>query len=1104
MFARSCRPLRREFPLPLLLALVVAISSQGRAEDVSSQFVVPPGFEVSLHAGDDLAHDIFCMTLDSRGQAVVSGKGYVKRLIDADGDGLAERAQTICTWPPGGAHGLLFDGEDLLVSTGTGLYRLRDADGDGVADGKPVRLAPSRGGGDHSSNGIVLGPDGHYWWIHGNDAGVGPEHIRSSRSPIREVNCGAVVRMSRDGTSSEVHAHGFRNPYDLAFGPSGHLFTYDADGERDQYLPWYSPTRIFDVARGQHHGWVLKGWKHAWNHSDTPFDSVDRLAEVGRGSPTGVAVYRHHRFPAHYHGNVLAMCWSQGRIYHLPLRRNGSTFATDPEIFLQTRGNVGFAPVDLEVTPEGDLLVAIGGRGTRGSVFRVRHEKGGSAPAPEKLGPLSSVLRAPQPLSAWSRARWTPGARELGSAAFREAALDSRRPLAERLRALEILVDTFEARDRETFLALLEDADPAMARRAIWALEQDEHPTRRTAIARATGRGDPGILRAAWEAIATWSEKPRDTESLEPSWLKGLAHEDRRVRAATVLAARSPVGRELFERAIDPEELDAPAHLLGWLRVHLPRRGESPARAEPWFARLLEALEKSRDRVQVIEALRVLQRGLGDVHLVQDRARVTDGYLAARPEAAPAPLREELIEVVERRFPSGDEELDLELMRTLAFLEAPGSRALGALPALWTADSRVETDIHHLLAAGRLRGPAPEGFASAAARALVALPIKMQARGLEPSRYWPLRVQAAFRQLTTLAPDLGAAMVQSPEFGLPEHLLFVSVLEDADLARRATIRLLDRAIETGRFTGELVARVSQLDDPRAPAALRKIAGDPAHRDSVVLALARPGRAGPQDRELFLEALESHRPEVVATAARALTSWPGAFEDEDLVPVLTALERQCAFPGRRAARQALTQLLGTVTGENIEIVEPEKGVGLREAYRPWRDWFQQAHPGLADLLPESRDESLGTWIDRIVGLDGSGASAERGEKVFRARGCESCHRGASRIGPSLEGVARRLSVRDLLVAIADPDRDISEAYVATEVITRDGQIHRGLMIYASPAATIMQTGPDTSVRFSAADVLRRRKSDSSFMPTGLLEGASDAEVLDLLAYLAASP
>src|SRR4029078_3324250 len=94
-------------------------------------------------------------------------------------------------------------------------------------------------------------------WIYvacGNDAGVSAAHATLPTSPVKKPEAGAILRFSPDGKNSEIVAHGFRNIYDLDFNSFGQLFTVDSDGERDHHLPWYAPTRLFDVAQGIEHG----------------------------------------------------------------------------------------------------------------------------------------------------------------------------------------------------------------------------------------------------------------------------------------------------------------------------------------------------------------------------------------------------------------------------------------------------------------------------------------------------------------------------------------------------------------------------------------------------------------------------------------------------------------------------------------------------------------------------------------------------------------------------------------------------------------------------------------------------------------------------------
>ncbi len=289
-------------------------------------FEVPPGFEVTQYADDSLATDIFSMTIDSHGRVVVAGKGYIKILHDTDKNGRADKATTFADFPKSGAHGMCFDGNDLICDGDNGVRRLYDTNGDGKCDKVSPVWIPTTHDGDHAANGIIQGPDGWFYLITGNDAGISEKQINLPSSPVKEVNSGVVVRLSPDGSKHEVVAHGFRNPYDMDFNPFGHMFTVDADGERVHQMPYYTPNRLFDIAQGRHHGWILPGWRRSWSRPQSWPDNVQRLLEIGRGSPTGVTVYRHQTFPQRYRNGVFSLCWTFGRVYFFPLVRSGSTY----------------------------------------------------------------------------------------------------------------------------------------------------------------------------------------------------------------------------------------------------------------------------------------------------------------------------------------------------------------------------------------------------------------------------------------------------------------------------------------------------------------------------------------------------------------------------------------------------------------------------------------------------------------------------------------------------------------------------------------------------------------------------------------------------------
>src|SRR5262245_48293419 len=100
----------------LFVYFVVLPVAHATAADEPLGVRVPEGFEVTLFADDDLAHDIFSLTIDSLGRPVVSGPGYVRILLDRDGDGRADAYQQYADGPKTGSQGMHFDGRDLICT----------------------------------------------------------------------------------------------------------------------------------------------------------------------------------------------------------------------------------------------------------------------------------------------------------------------------------------------------------------------------------------------------------------------------------------------------------------------------------------------------------------------------------------------------------------------------------------------------------------------------------------------------------------------------------------------------------------------------------------------------------------------------------------------------------------------------------------------------------------------------------------------------------------------------------------------------------------------------------------------------------------------------
>ena len=97
------------------------------------------------------------------------------------------------------------------------------------------------------------------------------------------------------------------------------MFTYDSDCERDYFLPWYSGTRVYQAVLGRSHGWRLSGYQRSFRVPNYMPGTVPALADLGRGSPTGVLVYKGEHFPRYYRGGLFVCDWTFGRVHFLPL-----------------------------------------------------------------------------------------------------------------------------------------------------------------------------------------------------------------------------------------------------------------------------------------------------------------------------------------------------------------------------------------------------------------------------------------------------------------------------------------------------------------------------------------------------------------------------------------------------------------------------------------------------------------------------------------------------------------------------------------------------------------------------------------------------------------
>ncbi len=370
---------------------------------------VLPGFQIELLRSAQPDEDSWvALAFDPKGRLTVARekRGLLRMTL---GNGAVQRVELIndtlleC-------RGLLYAYGSLYVNANNrkGFYRLRDTDGDDQFDEQKL-LLHTEGGVGHGRNHLTLGPDGFIYLVHGDDVVLPPnlatnsplqqmmdDQLMPARDPQRShdlrrfAQLGHVLQTDRDGSFFRLVAGGLRNPLGVAFDPTGEMFTYDADMERDLGAPWYLPTRVLHLVPGGDYGWR----RSMPNLPPYAPDVLPPAVDVGVGSPTGVGFGTSSRFPEKYRRAFFIADWAYGRILAVHLRSQGASYRGTVETFLSGRPlNV----TDFIFGPDGAMYFITGGRGTKSGLYRVSY---GDPPRERPAVELTQIDEQSEPLRA--------------------------------------------------------------------------------------------------------------------------------------------------------------------------------------------------------------------------------------------------------------------------------------------------------------------------------------------------------------------------------------------------------------------------------------------------------------------------------------------------------------------------------------------------------------------------------------------------------------------------------------------------------------------------------------------------------------------------------
>lgn len=365
----------------------------------ASAITLPPGFTAELvHSAQPGEGSWVSLVLDAQGRAIVSPEtgGLLRLTRTGPETAEVERLGVDIGMCQGLliAHGALYATVTENAERDGGLHRLRDENGDGAFETHEVLARfPMRS--EHGPHGLVLGPDGMIYTVHGNYTPL-PEGLDVENSPYRDwaedtlvprlwdprghaVNlmmpAGRVLRTDPDGERWELVAGGLRNAYDLAFAPNGELFTYDSDMEWDIGLPWYRPPRIVHVVEGADYGWRSGSAKFPDWYPDT----LPPVLETDLSSPVGVAFPPPGALPEPWASCLFAGDWAYGRILAVHLTPDGATWSGASESFASA---LPLSVTDIAFAADGAMWFTTGGRGTQSGLYRITYQ--GDAPPAQR------------------------------------------------------------------------------------------------------------------------------------------------------------------------------------------------------------------------------------------------------------------------------------------------------------------------------------------------------------------------------------------------------------------------------------------------------------------------------------------------------------------------------------------------------------------------------------------------------------------------------------------------------------------------------------------------------------------------------------------------